>query len=354
MLMVRPARMSDLDALARMASAARPVLHSLPPDRSALAARIALSEAAFCAPVVCPGAEFYLFVLEESATGALLGTAGIVAAAGHAEPFYVFRNNALIHASSELSVHRKIHALAMSHELTGQSRLVGFYIESSQRSDAAAYLLSRARMMYIAAHRRRFTPEIFSLLLGVTDEDGASPFWDAVGRKFFGREFAAVEIQSGGRSRTFIAEVMPSYPLYVPLLPEAAQQVLGVPNAQAQLAYAIHLDEGFEPGRYVDIFDAGPVLTAYVDRLACVTENVPRRVRGAARQPGGALHLLATCSGEAFRCVLAEVPAAPAADVPLTAAALAALGVAEGERVCCVPLRQREGVRPATFSGDSR
>ena len=32
-----------------------------------------------------------------------------------------------------------------------------------------------------AANRKRFTPEVFSLLLGVTDENGVSPFWEAVG-----------------------------------------------------------------------------------------------------------------------------------------------------------------------------
>ena len=142
--------------------------------------------------------------------------------------------------------------------------------------------------MYVAANRRRFTPELFSLLLGVTDEAGTSPFWDAVGRKFFARDFVEVEKISGGRSRTFIAEVMPSYPLYVPLLPEAAQRVLGEPNAKSLLAYDIHLEEGFEPDRFVDIFDAGPVLTAQVDRSACVVRNETRIVREAAERAPGA------------------------------------------------------------------
>ena len=141
-----------------------------------------------------------------------MGTASIVAAAGYSDPFYAFRNDALIHASRELHVNRKIHALTMSHELTGKSRLAGFYIDPSLRGEPAAHLMSRARMMYIAANRKRFTPEVFSLLLGVTDENGVSPFWEAVGRKFFGRNFADIEIESGGRSRTFIAEVMPTYP----------------------------------------------------------------------------------------------------------------------------------------------
>jgi len=345
MLFVRPGRLSDLDALAQMAQAARPVLHSLPHDRRALEARVALSEDSFRAQVDFPGEEVYLFVLEDSETGKLLGTASIVAAAGYAEPFYVFRNDALIHASRELHVNRKIHALTMSHELTGKSRLAGFYIDPALRGDAAAHLLSRARMMYIAANRRRFTPEVFSLLLGVTDEAGTSPFWEAVGRKFFGRDFAQIEIASGGRSRTFIAEVMPSYPLYVPLLPDEAQRVIGEPNEKALLSYDIHLEEGFEPDRFVDIFDAGPVLTAQVDRSACVRFNETKTVReigesGVRDGHESSAYLVASNREGDFRCVLAELPSERGQDAPLAGHARAALGVTHGDAVRCVALHR--------------
>jgi arginine N-succinyltransferase len=355
MLFVRPGRLADLDALEHMARTAQPVLHSLPHDRRALEARVALSEDSFRAEVDFPGEEFYLFVLEDRASGKLFGTASIVAAAGYAEPFYAFRNDALIHASRELHVNRKIHALTMSHELTGKSRLAGFYVDPALRGDAAAHLLSRARMMYIAANRKRFTPEVFSLLLGVTDENGVSPFWEAVGRKFFGRDFKDIEVESGGRSRTFIAEVMPSYPLYVPLLPEAAQRVLGEPDSKALLAYDIHLEEGFEPDRYVDIFDAGPVLTAQVDRSACVAKNETRTVREAVSKnagTGATTYLVASNRAGDFRCVLADLPVERAAgapgDAPLAAAAREALGVQEGDAVRCVPLHQRDAAADAT------
>jgi arginine N-succinyltransferase len=373
MLFVRPARLADLDAIAHMARTAQPVLHSLPHDRQALEARIALSEDSFRADVDFPGEEFYLFVLEDSETGHLLGTASIVAAAGYSEPFYAFRNDALIHASRELHVNRKIHALTMSHELTGRSRLAGFYIEPSLRATAAAHLMSRARMMYIAANRKRFTPEVFSLLLGVTDESGVSPFWEAVGRKFFGRDFREIEVASGGRSRTFIAEVMPSYPLYVPLLPEAAQRVLGEPDEKALLAWEIHLEEGFETDRFVDIFDAGPVLTAQVDRTASVRSNETRAVREDGEASAStAAYLVARNHADDFRCVLAELPVpvethshASRSDActsrhrgetnaPLTAAARAVLGVQEGDAVRCVRLhRDAEGAEDAQDSRDS-
>jgi arginine N-succinyltransferase len=346
MLFVRPARLSDLDALERMARAAHPVLHSLPRDRRALETRVALSEDSFRAEVDFPGEEFYLFVLEDSETGALFGTSSIVASAGYSEPFYAFRNDALIHASRELKVNRKIHALTMSHELTGKSRLTGFYIAPALRdeasNDAAAHLLSRARMLYIAANRKRFSDEVFSLMLGVTDGAGVSPFWEAVGRKFFGRDFEQVELESGGRSRTFIAEVMPSYPLYVPLLPAEAQRVLGEPDEGALLAYDIHLEEGFEPDRFVDIFDAGPVLTIAVERSASVTTNEVRTVFDGAA-PSGTTYLVAAGGAHSFRCALAALPPTRTDGATLTAPMRETLGVTEKDTVRCVPLHLASG-----------
>jgi arginine N-succinyltransferase len=345
MLFVRPARLADLDELERMARAAQPVLHSLPRDRQALATRLALSEDSFRAEVDFPGEEFYLFVLEDAANGTLLGTSSIVASAGYSEPFYAFRNDALIHASRELKVNRRIHALTMSHELTGKSRLTGFYIDPSLRakaSEAAAHLLSRARMLYIAANRKRFSDEVFSLMLGVIDESGVSPFWEAVGRKFFGRDFEQVEMASGGRSRTFIAEVMPSYPLYVPLLPGEAQRVLGEPNESTLLAYEIHLEEGFEPDRYVDIFDAGPVLTIAVAASASASSGELRTVQDGAAT-AGTPYLVAAGGAHAFRCIVANLAATRAQGASLDAASREALGVQDKDTVRCVPLHQASG-----------
>ncbi len=156
--------MADLDegfacikkAIEQVVQAGQDTQRPRPPrrhaDRSAmmlvLETRIALSEDSFRAKVDFLGEEFYLFVLEDTRTGELLGTSSIVASAGYSEPFYAFRNDALIHASRELKVNRKIHALTMSHELTGKSRLTGFYIDSGttrcERRSGGASAVARA------------------------------------------------------------------------------------------------------------------------------------------------------------------------------------------------------------------
>jgi len=358
MLFVRPGRLSDLDQIEAMARAVRPILHSLPPDRRALEARLALSQDSFRADVDTPGEEFYLFVLEDTASGRLFGTASIVASAGYAEPFYAFRNDALIHASRELKVKRRVHALTMSHQLSGKSRMTGYYLDTMipPELDGAliARLLSRARLMFIAQHRQRFAPEIFTVLVGITDDKGVSPFWEAVGRKFFKRDFAEIELASGGRSQTFIAEIMPSYPLYVPLLPPDAQRVLGEPHPNAVQPYSIHVEDGFEPDGFVDIFDAGPVLTANVAICETVRNGVQRRaIRSGEALNQGTPYLVANALTDEFRCALAYLPnplpgqsATPLpADVALSDALADCLLLANGDRIRCAPLNP-PGERP--------
>ncbi len=354
MLFVRPGKLSDLDQIEAMARAVRPILHSLPPDRRALEARLALSQDSFCADVDTPGEEFYLFVLEDSASGRLFGTASIVASAGYAEPFYAFRNDALIHASRELKVKRRVHALTMSHQLSGKSRLTGYYLDPSLASELApdlvARLLSRARLMFIAQHRQRFAPEIFTVLVGITDDNGVSPFWEAVGRKFFKRDFAEIELASGGRSQTFIAEIMPSYPLYVPLLPPDAQRVLGEPHPNAVLPYSIHLEDGFEPDGFVDIFDAGPVLTANVAMCDTVRHGLQRRVvRRGELVDAGTPYLVSNGLADEFRCVMVNLTrpmeTSPAPDIPLPDAVADQLLLADGDLMCCAPLHHQGDLR---------
>src|SRR5437016_1044570 len=137
MLFVRPSKLSDLDQIERMANSTGPILHSLPPDRQRLQERVTHSINSLRTDVEFPGEESYMFVLEDSATGKLHGAASIVAMAGFSEPFYAFRNEVIVHASKELKVNHRVHALAISHELTGRSRLIGFYLDHQALQHAA-------------------------------------------------------------------------------------------------------------------------------------------------------------------------------------------------------------------------
>ena len=129
MLVMRPARMTDLAEVQRLAADSPVGVTSLPDNAERLRDKIAASEASFAAEVSFNGEERYFFVLEDSETGRLSGCSGIVASAGYSEPFYSFRNETFVHNSRELKIHNKIHVLSLCHDLTGNSLLTSFYVE---------------------------------------------------------------------------------------------------------------------------------------------------------------------------------------------------------------------------------
>jgi len=278
-LLLRPVAADDLDALQGLAAAAGPGIGSLREDRIGLGRRIEESLQAFATEDEdTSGEERYLFVLQAPGSGPgserLLGCAGIAARAGYASRFYSYRNEFIVASSAALGLTQRTHTLHLCHDLTGSSLLTSFYIVPGAPA-AAAQLLSRARLLFLALHPQRFSDRIVAEFPGLLDADGASPFWDAIGRRFFGMDYPQAEALAGGRSKAFIAHLMPQSPLYVPLLPEAAQSAIGQLHPDGELPFQILIDEGFDADSYIDIFDGGPTAEGRLQALASVRAARP-------------------------------------------------------------------------------
>jgi arginine N-succinyltransferase len=273
--LLRAAVPADLDAFARIAAASAIGITTLPEDRAALADKLERSAAAFASADAASGEEIYLFVVEDEA-GRVVGTSGITARAGFRDRFYSYRNEMVVHASAALAASNRIHTLHLCHDLTDYTLLTSFYIEPAHEGTLAPQLLSRARLLFIAEFAERFSDRIAAESPGLADDAGRCPFWDAVGRRFFDMDYPAVEKISGGRSKSFIAELLPQSPIYVPLLPEEAQWAIGQLHPVSELPFSILVDEGFDADTYVDIFDGGPTVDARVAMLKTVARS--RRV----------------------------------------------------------------------------
>ncbi|MGC3803912.1 arginine N-succinyltransferase, partial [Pseudomonas aeruginosa] len=77
----------------------------------------------------------------------------------------------------------------------------------------------------------------------------------------------------GLKSRTFLAELMPDYPIYVPLLPDAAQESMGEVHPRAQFTFDILMREGFETDNYSDIFEVGPTRLARTSGIRTLAQS---------------------------------------------------------------------------------
>ncbi len=336
MLVLRPAQLADLADVRRLAADSPVGVTSLPDDDERLREKIVASEASFAAEVSFNGEESYFFVLEDTEQGRLVGCSAIVASAGYSEPFYSFRNETFVHASRSLGIHNKIHALSLCHDLTGNSLLTSFYIEAALVQSAYAELVSRGRLMFVASHPERFADALVVEIVGYSDEHGDSPFWDAVGRNFFDMNYTEAERLCGLKSRTFLAELMPHYPIYVPLLPDAAQESMGQVHPRAQVTFDILMRDGFETDRYIDIFDGGPTLHAPTSGIRSIAQSRVAAVRvDSETAPGHACRPYLLCNGllQDYRALVAELDWAPGRPVSLTPAMAEALGLAVGDSV---------------------
>lgn len=332
MMLFRPVRENDLDDIIRLASRAGVGMTSLPNDPVRLAARIQRSVETFDGKL-SRGQQGFLFVLEDTHVGRVVGVSAIEVAVGLDEPFYNFRLQRTVRASKELGVYKNQELLNLSYDHTGHSELCTLFLDPEYQKNRNGLFLSKARFLFIAAFRELFSPHLFAELRGRSDEQGNSPFWDALGHHFFDIPFADADRLTGTGMKTFIAELMPAYPIYVSLLPENARAVIGEVHANTSPARAILEKEGFSWRGSVDIFDAGPVLEAETDAIRAVSESqfIPALQLKAS---GSSPLIVANNQFAQFRAVLLS----PEDQPELNQSMLDTLAVNDSERVYAVTL----------------
>lgn len=340
-MLIRPVAHADLPGLMQLAAKTGGGLTSLPADETALATRIKRSLATW-RDELPRGERGYVFVLEESDGGRVVGICAIEVAVGLTEPWYNYRVGTLVHASKELNVYNALPTLILSNDHTGSSELCTLFLDPDWRKEGNGYLLSKSRLLFMAAFRDRFDEKVVAEMRGVLDEHGVSPFWESLGRRFFSMDFARADYLCGTGHKTFIAELMPKHPIYSHFLSDAAQAVIGQVHAQTAPARAVLEAEGFRYCHYVDIFDGGPTLECEIDRVRAVRKSrVMPVVSGPPRRDDLPLCLVANEHYHHFRAAL--VPADPAADsLALDAAQCDRLKCQPGDRVRLVRLCPEE------------
>ena len=341
MYVVRPVDRADIGALEAMAAISMPGVHTLPRTREGINAAVERSLASFAAQVDIPSEESYLFVLEDLRSREVVGTAAIHASAGSNGTYFAFRNDVIQQVSRDLNISHNVHALTLCSELTAYSHLSGFFVRNRESAGVEAALLSRARLLYAMLAPHRFGDRFFVPLAGRVDADGQSPFWNALGRKFFKMDFLEAErLIEGARNRTLIVELMPHYPVYVPLLPGDAQAALGQIHPGGQMAFDLLAQEGFEADEYIDIFDGGPILQAHKNALRSFGASQRLRVAAAGQEPlnhGAPVAYAIASVDNGFRAVTLHcAPLEHGSTIALPRDVQQALGVAAGDEVVCL------------------
>nr|WP_315467657.1 arginine N-succinyltransferase [uncultured Undibacterium sp.] len=332
--LLRPATLDDLDAIERFSKASTFGIHTLKPGRTRLAERLERSLKAFAGSEPVRGDEIYHFVLEDLRAGRVVGTSGIVTSASANRRFYCYRNEFSVHASEELGISNREHTLRLCEDLSGHTLLSSFYIEPEYGATLAPQLLSRGRLLFVRNFPHLFAERIGAENPGLCDEAGNSPFWNALGGRFLKMPFPEAEQRTGGRSKSFIAELMPRSPIYVSLLAEDAQWAMGQLHPDGELPFGILVEEGFDVDSFIDIFDGGPIAEARVAMLNTVVSAQDVELRTAHDLKGEAC-LVANMEHAGF-CATLALGEFIDNTLQLSPSAIERLKLTVGSRACAV------------------
>lgn len=306
MLVVRPIKLSDYDALHTCAVESGHGFTSLPVNEELLTNRITHSEYSFAKENVTePGDEGYLMVGFDVETGEVAGTTGIEASIGWDVPFYSYHISKVVHSSQRLKVNNVVKLLTFGNNYTGCSEICTLFLRPDYRKGLNGRLMSKCRFLLMAEHPERFSETIFAEMRGVSDDDGNSPFWQWLQEHFFSIDFTLADYLTGIGKKGFIADLMPKLPIYINLLSQEAQDVIGQVHENTRPALKLLEREGFTNRGYVDIFDAGPTVECDLRNIESVRHSIRAQVE-ISEHASSQDYLIGNTSFENFRAVAAK------------------------------------------------
>ena len=273
MLLIRPCQMSDLDDLMALSRAVGRGMTSMPADEAAWLKKITASERAFSEEGAADAMGTYFMVLEDPASGRVVGTTAIYTGIGLDRPFYSYKISTLVSSSNELSMTRQARVLSMVNDYTGASEVGSLFVLPEFRKPGMGQFLSRARFLTMADFPSRFGDTVMAELRGWLNDQGQSPLWENLGRQFFGIDFQEAVNTVALKGTQFISDLMPKYPIYIDLLPQEARDVIGKPHDSSAPALHMLKKEGFQFAGYVDLFDGGPSVQCPVSEVHTVRDS---------------------------------------------------------------------------------
>lgn len=352
MYVIRDARTADLDGLLRLAAVLNTV--NLPNDRAALEGLLDLSVRSFAGRVKKPLRREYLFVMEDTTTGTLVGTSQVIAQHGtREEPHIFFDVLTEERYSATIDRHFRHTMLRIGFDHDGPTEIGGLVLDPQFRGAPGKLgkQLSFVRFVFMAMHRDRFRPRVLAELLPPLGSDGRSALWEALGRRFTGLDYLEAD-RISKTNKEFIRGLFPSGLIYASLFGDEAQQVIGVVGPQTEGVKKMLTAIGFTPVGRIDPFDGGPHFEADTETLWPVTKTRVGAIKivdphELAAAPGESCEGLLAAErkplrgkapdGGLFRCVQADY--CERGDVVAVAAATAsALGVVDGDAVHALAL----------------
>lgn len=266
---VRPVEEKDFEDVTKLAQDASVGITSLPRNPNLIKIKILTSIDNFGSDIKFPTSEFYLFVLEEIKTRKCIGVSGILSKTGVNDPLFLYKMEGIATNRSLPQMVDPLEILRPVKEVNSPTEICALFLHKEHRKEGLGKLLSFSRFMFIADHPNRFDTNVFANMQGVIQAKDICPFWDALGRKFCNITFLTL-MNMIHHNRGFIGALIPPLPIYIALLPDEVQKLIGQTHPSTTPALNLLLREGFAFTQKIDPFDGGPIVSAPTQEIHAI------------------------------------------------------------------------------------
>ncbi len=256
--LIRSVQLSDLGDLHQLSKLVNFI--NLPPDEAQLEQLIRRSQKTFLSPLKRLEENYYMFVVESRASNTVVGCSLIHAQHGSAkEPHYFLKVGQEYKYSKSLNTGFVHGTLKLGFETNGYTEIGALLLHPEHRANGekVGKQISFMRFLYMAAHPDRFKEMVHAELMPPLDEDGNSPLWEAIGRRFLNMDYLEADLISR-KNKEFILSLYPSNNIYQTLLPAAARLSIGKVGNDTEPVKKMLEEIGFYYTQEVDPFDGGP------------------------------------------------------------------------------------------------
>jgi len=273
MFLIRQVTIDDAPALLKLAK----LVHSynLPPNPDAIRSRILCARDSFQGKIKDPSDRLYLFVLEDTDNGNVVGSSLIAPSVGTPEkPHLYFQVRKREFYSEDLQTGQVHTTLQLQADTTPHTEIGGLILSPAYRGHKArlGQLLSRTRFNYLAMHRDQFCKMVIAEMMAPLTPDSRNTLWQYLGRRFINLSYTEAD-RFCEHSKEFILSLFPKEEIYVSLLPPEARNLIGKVGKETEPARVMLERLGFSSNGHVDPFDGGPHLEATIDNIPLIKET---------------------------------------------------------------------------------
>jgi arginine N-succinyltransferase len=223
--------------------------------------------------------ELFMFSLEDTESGAVLGTSQLVASmGGPGRPTVSFKLSRKQFFSESLQSGTSHIVAKLYLDESGPTEIGGLILQPSYRRHKMKLgrALSLVRFHFIGLHRKRFSDRILAEMMAPITPDGHNLLWEYFGRRFINLTYTEAD-RFCQYSREFMTSLLPREEVYLSLLPPEARALVGQVGPETIPARKMLEKLGFEYHDFIDPFDGGPYLHADTDSIPVV--NLTRTAR---------------------------------------------------------------------------